>query len=134
MNKLDEMLLQPQLVVEPFGRWALDFVGPIKPPSKQKVYIMFCTYYMTKWVEVVALVKSNDKDVIDFLYGEIFTHFGVPMEIVIDGGLHFVSCKIEALFQKYHIQHQVASPYHPQSNHQVKSTNKDIEEILTNPL
>ena len=33
-NILDEMPLQPQLVVEPFDRWALDFVGPINPPSK----------------------------------------------------------------------------------------------------
>ena len=31
-NILDEMPLQPQLVVEPFDRWALDFVGPINPP------------------------------------------------------------------------------------------------------
>ena len=41
---------------------------------------------MKKWVEVVDLVKSNDHDVIDFLYREIFTPFGVPKEIIIDGG------------------------------------------------
>ena len=29
----DEMTLNPQLVIEPFERWALDFVGPISPPS-----------------------------------------------------------------------------------------------------
>ena len=41
---------------------------------------------MTKWVEAMALVKANDQAVIDFLYGEIFTHFGVTKEVVIDGG------------------------------------------------
>ena len=61
------MPLQPQLVVEPFDRWALDFVGPIKPSSKQKAYILVCTDYMKKWVEAMDLVKSNDQDVIDFL-------------------------------------------------------------------
>ena len=50
------------------------------------VYILVCTNYMTKWVEVVALVKANDQSVINFLYGEIFTHFGVPREIVAKGG------------------------------------------------
>ena len=86
---------------------------------------------MTKWVEVVALVEANDQDVIDFLYGEIFTWFGVPKEIFTDGGPYFVSHKLEALLQKYHIQHIITSPYHPQANVQVESTNKVIESILT---
>ena len=85
-NRLNEMPLQTQLVVEPFERWALDFVGPINPPLKQKVYILVCTDYMTKWVDAVALVKVNDQVVMDFLYGEIFTHFGLPKEI--DSSLH----------------------------------------------
>ena len=71
---------------------------------------------MTKWVEVVALVKANDQAVINFLYGEIFTHFGVPKEIIIDGGPQFMSHKLEALLQKYHIQHIITSPYHPRAN------------------
>ena len=130
-NRLDQMPLQPQLVVEPFDRWALDFVGPINPHSRKKSYILVCTNYMTKWVEAVALVKANDQVVIDFLYGEIFTHFGVPKEVVTDGGPQFVLHQFEALLHKYHIQHQIASPYHPQANGQVESTNKFIEAILT---
>ena len=96
-NKLGKIPLQPQLVVEPFDRWALDFVGPINPSSKQKAYILVCTDYMTRWVEAVALVKANDQAVIDFLYKEIFTRFGVPKEIITDGGPQFVSHKLEAL-------------------------------------
>ena len=80
------MPIQPQLVVEPFDRWALDFVGPINPHSRKKSYILVCTNYMNKWVEVVALVKANDQVVIDLFYGEIFTCFGVPKEVVTDGG------------------------------------------------
>ena len=33
-NKLDEMLLHPQLVVEPFDKWDLEFVGLTNPPSR----------------------------------------------------------------------------------------------------
>jgi hypothetical protein len=32
----DEMPLQTQVLVEPFERWALDFVGPISPSSRKK--------------------------------------------------------------------------------------------------
>ena len=89
---------------------------------------------MTKWVEAVALVKANDQAMIDFLYGEIFALFRVPKEVVTDGGPQFVSHQFEALLRKYHIQHQIASPYHPQANDQVESTNKFIEAILTKTI
>ena len=89
---------------------------------------------MTKWVEAVALVKANDQAVIDFLYSETFTHFGVPKEVVTDGGPQFVSHQFEALLLKYHIQHWIASPYHPQANGQVEITNKVIEAILSKTI
>jgi hypothetical protein len=44
----DEMPLQPQVLIEPFERWALDFVGPIAPMSRKKQYILVCTNYVTK--------------------------------------------------------------------------------------
>ena len=115
-NRLDQIPVQPQLVVEPFYRWDLYFIGPISPHSKQKSYILFCTECMMKWIEPVALVKANEQAVIDFLYSEIFTHFGVPKEVVTDGGLQFVSHQFKTLIWKYHIQHRIASPYHPQAN------------------
>eukprot|EP00253_Pinus_taeda_P025852 PITA_25852 len=32
----DEIPLQPQVPIEPFEKWAMDFVGPINPPSRKK--------------------------------------------------------------------------------------------------
>ena len=60
----DEMPLNPQLVIEPFERCALDFVGPIIPPSNQKTYILVATEYVTKWVEAEALSKATEDSVI----------------------------------------------------------------------
>ena len=59
------MPLNPQVVLEPFDRWALDFIGPINPPSNQKVYILVCTDYMTKWVEAKALHRATEEAVIN---------------------------------------------------------------------
>ena len=94
----------------------LRFCWPYQPSFQGKSYILVCTEYMMKWVEAMDLVKSNYQDVIDLLYVEIFTRFGVPKEVVTDGGPQFVSHQFEALLQKYHIQHWIASPYHPQAN------------------
>ena len=64
----------------------LIFCWPYQPSFQAESLHLVCTYYMKKWVEVVALVKANDQAVIGFLYGEIFIRFGVPKEVVTDGG------------------------------------------------
>eukprot|EP00253_Pinus_taeda_P002004 PITA_02004 len=48
-----------------------------------------------------------------------------------DGGPQFVGNKIAATLRNYHILHKITTPYHPQANGQVESTNKVIEAILT---
>jgi hypothetical protein len=78
--KSDEMPLQPQIQIEPFEKWALDFMGPINPPSKQKVYILVCTDYVTKWVEAKALPKATEEAVANFLYEEFSSTWGSPRD------------------------------------------------------
>ena len=81
MGKLvqfDEMPLQPQVLLESFERWDLDFVVPITSMSKKKRYILVCTDYVTKWVEAKALYQANEQLVVSFIFEEIFTRFGVP--------------------------------------------------------
>ena len=81
----NEIPLQAQVVTEPFKRWALNFVGPFNPKSNQKAYILVATYYMTKWVEVVALTNTMKEAVSKFLF-ELFVHYGLPMEVITNEG------------------------------------------------
>jgi hypothetical protein len=64
----NEMSLKSQVVVEPFERWALDFVGPFNPKSNQKAYILVATDYMTKWVEAEALPNATEEVVNNFFF------------------------------------------------------------------
>jgi transposase InsO family protein len=116
----DQMPLQAQIVIEPFKKWELDFVGPINPTSKKKKYILVCTDYVTKWVEAKALPASSEQSVVDFLFNDIFTRFGVPREIVIDQGTQFTSHLVKSVTEQYQIKHRKSTPYHPQAYERVK--------------
>lgn len=67
-TKLDEIPLYLQVIFTPFDKWGMDFVGPIDPPSNGKSYILVCTDYVTKWVEVKAMTHARDNKVVEFLY------------------------------------------------------------------
>eukprot|EP00253_Pinus_taeda_P006889 PITA_06889 len=117
------MPLRPQLVIEPFERWALDFVGPINPSSNQRTYILVATEYVTKWVEAEALPIATKDSVIQFLF-HLFVRYGLPREIITYGGPQFVGNKLTETLNNYHVQHKITTPYHPQANGQVEISNK----------
>eukprot|EP00253_Pinus_taeda_P032239 PITA_32239 len=52
-------------------------------------------------------------------------------EIVTDEGGKFTSRLLEKLMEEYKVKHIKSTPYHPQANGQVESTNKVIEGIIT---
>jgi transposase InsO family protein len=112
----DQMPLQSQVVIYPFNKWALDFVGPINTASKNKKYILVCTDYVTKWVEAKDLPAASEQSVVDFLFNDIFTRLGVPREILTDQGTQFTSHLVKDITEWYQIKHRKSTPYHPQEN------------------
>jgi hypothetical protein len=96
----DKIPLSGQVMIKPFEKRALDFVGPIFPMSRKKNYILVCTYYVTKWVEAIALFRAIEKSIVEFIYEDILTHLGVPSEIVIDQVTQFTSKMMRELTEK----------------------------------
>ena len=78
----DEMPLQPQVTLEPFDKWGMDFIGPINPPSGQKKYIIVCIDYLTKWDETKAVMVATEEKVIEFLRENVFYKCGYYRELV----------------------------------------------------
>jgi hypothetical protein len=62
-TRRNEIPLQPQVSLEPFDKWGMDFIGPIDPPSGKKKHILVCTDYLTKWVEVRAMKDAIESNV-----------------------------------------------------------------------
>jgi hypothetical protein len=85
---------------------------------------------MTKWVEAEALPNAIEEVVIKFLF-KLFLCYGLPREVITNGGSQITAHIITTTLNNYHIKHRVTSPYHPQENRQLESTNKVLKAILT---
>jgi hypothetical protein len=114
-----------------FSKWCLEFIGPINPPSSTgKFFILTATDYFMKWTEVVPLKHSQDEQVIYFLQSNIFSIFGLPLEIITDNGPAFISAKLNHFLAKLGVKHFTSSAYYPQGNGQAEYTNKNLVRII----
>ncbi|GKB15157.1 reverse transcriptase domain-containing protein [Tanacetum coccineum] len=82
----------------------IDFMGPF-PSSNENKYILVAIDYVLKWVEAQAFPTSEARNVVNFLK-RLFARFRIPKALISDRA------------------------YHPQTNGQVKNTNRAIKRIL----
>jgi hypothetical protein len=125
------MPLQPFLPHFPFSKWGLDFIDPITPPSSTgQVFNLKTIDYFTKWTEVVPRKHSQDEQVISFLETNIFSRFGIPLEIITDNSSAFIFAKMTQFLAKLGVKHFTSSTYYPQGNGQAESTNNNLVRII----
>jgi hypothetical protein len=76
--------LVTSLLEEPFMKWRLDFVGPIKPVGRyiRNKHILVAIDYATEWVETRALKANTIVLITKKNYESILTRFGCPLIIV----------------------------------------------------
>ena len=72
--------------------------------------------YLTLCIEVTILTNETSQPITNFIKQEILMRHGCPKRIQTDGGKPYVSTGINSFFAKFNIVHDVASPYHPESN------------------
>ena len=85
--------------------------------------------YFTKWVEATSYTGLAAARVAKFIRSHIIYRYGVPHELISDGGAHFRG-EVDTLVQEYGIQHHRSSAYRPQTNGVVEAENKNIKRIL----
>src|SRR5579871_4231334 len=76
----------------------------------------------------------DEKVVADFIYDEIYMHYGAPDEIFSDGGKNLWGAIVREYLKKIGTDHKGTSPFHPWMNGKVERLNGIIENILSKLL
>jgi hypothetical protein len=129
ISKRNEMPQKGMLEIEPFDCWGIDFMERF-PVSDNKLYILVCVDYVTKWVEAFAYHSNDAHTVMHFLQKNFFCRFGNPRILISDRWTHFLNKYLEELLARYGVKHKVSTPYHPQTCGQVEVSNCQLKSIL----
>ena len=104
----------------------MDIVGPFPKAVGNKKYLLVCTDYFTKWVEVEPLANIKDVDIKRFIWKNIVTRFGVPNVLISDNGLQFDSKTFKKYCFDLGIKNRYSTLAYPRGNGQVEAVNKVI--------
>ena len=71
----DETQLVLYVTLQPFDKWAIDFVGPINLLGKctSACYIITATNYLTQWVEAAPVIDCTAAMAARFIFENIVT-------------------------------------------------------------
>ena len=88
-------------------------MGPLPRTQSGKEFILVAIDYMTKWVEATTMSSIKARDVAQFIYRNICTRFGVPLQLVSDHGPSFRGEVLACLLERLKIKHRYSTPYYP---------------------
>ena len=119
------MPLNPQMTLQLFEKWVIDFLEPIKPQGKMGAhYIITVTEYLTRWAKAQPVKDCTTATAAKFLFENVLTRFGCPKILMSHYSTHFLKETISALTEEFQVYHQKSTPCHPQDNGIVEAFNK----------
>jgi transposase InsO family protein len=123
------MPLKYNLQIDIFDVWGIDFMGPFKNSCGYE-HILVMVDYVSKWVEAMLCHKASTEESITMIKNVSFPRFGTPRIFISDGGTHFTGKNFKKCLSKLGIEHRVSTSYHPQTNGQAETSNRQLKSIL----
>jgi hypothetical protein len=116
--------------IQPFQRWGIDLIGRLPVTPSGNKWIITAVDYATGWPIAKAIPKATKEAIAEFIYQEIYMHFGAPQEIFTDGGSNLWAGVVQKYLEKIGTVHKGSSPYHPRTNGKVERLNGIIGGML----
>eukprot|EP00253_Pinus_taeda_P016564 PITA_16564 len=107
------MPLNPQMTLQSFEKWAIDFVSPIKPQGKMGAhYIISTMKYLTRWGQAQPVKDCMAATAANFLFENMLTQFGYLKVLMSDHGTKFLNETINALTKEFEVQKKHEKAWH----------------------
>jgi hypothetical protein len=116
--------------IQPFQRWGIDLIGRLPETTSGNRWIITAIDYATGWPIAKAIPKATEDAIAEFIYNEIYMHYGAPQEIFTDGGKNLWGGVVQKYLSKIKTLHKGTSPYHPRTNGKVERLNGVIGAML----
>jgi hypothetical protein len=108
-------------------------MGPFKN-SHGYEHILVMVDYVSKWVEAMTCPKASTEESIAMIMSMIFPRFGTTTILISDKGTHFTGMNFKKCLSKLGIEHMVSMAYHPQTNGQAETSNRQLKSILNKTI
>jgi hypothetical protein len=109
---------------EPWLRLHADFLH-----HNSRSYLLIIDAH-SKWIEVFPMTSGTSATTVSTKLRECFARFGLPIQLVTDGGPPFTSHDFAAFLQKNGVFHVITAPYHPSSNGAAENAVKTVKKVL----
>jgi transposase InsO family protein len=133
ISQRNSMPLKYNLQIDLFDVWGIDFMGPFEN-SHEFEHILVMVHYVSKWVEAMPCRKASTEESIAMIKSVIFPRFGTSRILIRDGGTHFTENNFRKCLSKFRIGHMISTAYHPQTNGQAETSNRQLKSILNKTI
>ena len=110
----------------PFAMWGMDILGPLPKALGVVKYLLVVIDYFTKWIKTRPLQEITSNEAEKFTWKHLTCRYGLPYAIVTTNNTQFKAQTYEDFLMRLGINHLITSIEHPQTNDQVKATNRVI--------
>lgn len=107
------------IIPEPYGVWSkvhVDLIGPLPVTARGNRYILNVVDSSSKFTVLVPLTDKTAYTVSKSLVDRVLYIYGIPHEIVSDGGKEFTNNVLRELSLHLGVELHTTTPYHQQSN------------------
>lgn len=121
----------PSNTIQPFQQILVDFITNLLPSKGYNTLMVIVNHGLTKVALFHPCHKTiTTKETAEALHGQVYQQFGLIDTIISDRGLQFSSHVYQGLGKLLHIQLQISTAFHSQTDGQIEYTNQTLEGYL----